>query len=118
MTVARAAQTLGLAPSTLHRWLNDGFIAGEQVTPGAPWRIRVTAQLRSLFVEQAPADYVKMFAAMKALDVSRQTILQRVKRGELKAVHVSQGRAKGLRIQVPPSLPDLFDPPTADRGVV
>jgi len=35
MTVERAAQTLGLAPSTLHRWLNDGFIVGEQVTPGA-----------------------------------------------------------------------------------
>ena len=41
MTIERAAQALGLAPSTLHRWLNDGFIAGEQVTPGAPWRIRI-----------------------------------------------------------------------------
>ncbi|MGH3637275.1 MAG: recombinase family protein, partial [Mycobacterium sp.] len=39
-TVADAAAELGLAPSTLHRWLNDGFIAGEQDTPGAPWRIR------------------------------------------------------------------------------
>ena len=37
-----AAKQLGLAPSTLHRWLNDGFIAGEQLTPGAPWRIRLT----------------------------------------------------------------------------
>jgi hypothetical protein len=40
LTVAEAAATLGLAPSTLHRWLGDGFIAGEQTTPGAPWRIR------------------------------------------------------------------------------
>src|SRR5215469_10114034 len=31
---------LGTAPSTIHRWLNDGFIGGEQLTPGAPWRIR------------------------------------------------------------------------------
>jgi DNA invertase Pin-like site-specific DNA recombinase len=116
MTIERAAQTLGLAPSTLHRWLNDGFIAGEQVTPGAPWRIRVTEELRSLFVENAPEGYVKMFKAMNLLGVSRQTILQRVKRGELKAVHVSRGRAKGLRIQVPAALPDLFDRQSADRG--
>jgi len=110
MTIERAAQTLGLAPSTLHRWLNDGFIAGEQVTPGAPWRIRMTQQLRSMFVENAPDGYVKMFKAMNLLGVSRQTILQRVKRGELKAVHVSRGRAKGIRIQVPTAHPDLFEP--------
>ncbi|EQD42415.1 resolvase domain-containing protein, partial [mine drainage metagenome] len=115
MTIERAAQTLGLAPSTLHRWLNDGFIAGEQVTPGAPWRIRMTEGLRSLFVENAPAGYVKMFKAMNLLGVSRQTILQRVKRGELKAVHVSRGRAKGIRIQVPAALPDLFKTQSTDR---
>ena len=115
MTIERAAQTLGLAPSTLHRWLNDGFIAGEQVTPGAPWRIRMTDELRSLFVENAPEGYVKMFKAMNLLGVSRQTILQRVKRGELKAVHVSHGRAKGLRIQVPAALPDLFEPQSTTR---
>ncbi len=40
MTVAAAAATLNVAPSTLHRWLNDGLIPGEQATPGAPWRIR------------------------------------------------------------------------------
>ena len=39
LTVADAARELGLAPSTLHRWLTDGFIGGEQLTPGAPWRI-------------------------------------------------------------------------------
>jgi DNA invertase Pin-like site-specific DNA recombinase len=118
MTVERAAQTLGLAPSTLHRWLNDGFIAGEQITPGAPWRIRLTDELRSRFVENAPEGYVKMFKAMNLLGVSRQTILQRVKRGELKALHVIRGRAKGIRIQVPAALPDLFDPQPTDRGVV
>jgi hypothetical protein len=34
VTVAQAATAPGLAPSTLHRWLGDGFIAGEQTTPG------------------------------------------------------------------------------------
>ncbi len=111
MTIEQAARALGLAPSTLHRWLNDGFIAGEQITPGAPWHIRLNDELRSRFVDNAPEGYVKMFKAMKLLGVSRQTILQRVKRGELKPVHVYRGRAKGLRIQVPAITPDLFCPP-------
>jgi len=110
MTIEKAARALGIAPSTLHRCLNDGFIAGEQITPGAPWRIRINDELRSRFVESAPEGYVKMFKAMNLLGVSRQTILQRVKRGELKAVHVYRGRAKGIRIQVPAAAPDLFDP--------
>ena len=36
-----------------------------------------------------------MREAIKALGVSRQTVLQRVKRGELDAVHVMRGK-KGL----------------------
>ena len=31
--IRQAAQILGVYPSTIHRWLNDGFIAGEQLTP-------------------------------------------------------------------------------------
>jgi len=44
LNVAQAARQLKIAPSTLLRWLNDGFIAGEQITPGAPWRVRLTAR--------------------------------------------------------------------------
>jgi len=118
MTIEKAARTLNLAPSTLHRWLNDGFIAGEQITPAAPWRIRVNDELRSHFVEQVPNGYVTMLKATHLLGVSRQTILQRVKRGELQAVHVRCGRAKGLRIQVPAPAPDLFDALKIAGGVV
>ncbi len=114
VTVHEAAKLLDIAPSTLHRWLNDGFIVGEQLTPGAPWRIRVTEQLRGRFVEEAPEGYVPMVDAMRILCVSRQTVLQRVKRGELQAVHVCRGRRKGLRINVPPALPGLFDAPHRD----
>ena len=35
-----------------------------------------------------------MREAMRALKVSRQTVLQRVKRGELAAVHVMRGKQK------------------------
>jgi DNA invertase Pin-like site-specific DNA recombinase len=118
MTIEAAAHVLGVAPSTLHRWLNDGFIAGEQITPGAPWRIRLTDELRARFVENTPDGYVTMLKATHLLGVSRQTILQRVKRGELKAVHVHRGRAKGLRIQIPTAIPDLFSPQSTDGGVV
>ena len=104
LTVAEAAKTLGLASSTLHRWINEGFIGGEQTTPGAPWRIRITDDLKALFVEHAPAGYLATLEATLAYGVSRQTLMQRVKRGELHAVHVRTGRRKGLRIQ-PPSTP-------------
>jgi hypothetical protein len=106
-TVADAAKQLRLAPSTLHRWLGDGFISGEQMTPGAPWRIRLTDDIRNLFVD-APDGRLAMLEATLAYGVSRQTIMQRVKRGELQAVHVCTGRRKGLRIQPPPTPEGLF----------
>ncbi|MGZ6564758.1 MAG: recombinase family protein [Solirubrobacteraceae bacterium] len=118
LPIRRAADTLGVAPSTLHRWVNDGFIAGEQDTPGAPWRIRVNDQLRALFVEDAPAGWLPMLEATLALGVSRQTVLQRVKRGDLQAVHVRTGRRKGLRIQVPQAETALFDTTTMNTLAV
>ena len=84
-------------------------MAGEQVTPGAPWQIRLTDDLRRQFVEEAPEGYVVMQEMTKLLGVSRQTVLQRVKRGELEAVHVCRGRRKGLRIKVIANPPDLFN---------
>ena len=95
--------------SSIHRWLADGFIAGEQVTPGAPWQIRINEDLRSRVVAQAPPEYLPMLDATAKLGVSRQTVLQRVKRGELKAVLVREGRRKGLRIQVIDQQPELFE---------
>ncbi len=110
LTIQDAAQILEVAPSTLHRWLNDGFIAGEQDTPGAPWRIRLTEELKARFVADIPPGYLPMLETTKRLGVSRQTVLQRVKRGELDAVHVRCGRRKGLCIKAIDTGPDLFDP--------
>ncbi len=109
VNIKQAAKILGIAPSTIHRWLNDGFIAGEQITPGAPWQIRLTDELLNRFVEDAPEGYVTMQEATKILGVSRQTVLQRVKSGELDAVHVYRGRKKGIRINVKDDQPDLFN---------
>lgn len=108
ISVAEAARELGVVPSTVHRWVNDGFIPAEQTTPGAPWRIRLTDELRARFVEHAPDGYLPMLEATHLLGVSRQTVLQRVKRGELEAVHVRAGRRKGLRIKVSAPTNGLF----------
>jgi len=114
VTVAKAAELLGVAPSTVHRWINDGFIAAEQLTPGAPWRIRMNQEVQSRFVESTPEGYVPMIEATKILGITRQTILQRVKRGELEAVHVCRGRRKGLRIRVLDNQPGLFESNSSD----
>jgi hypothetical protein len=108
LNVSAAATQLGIAPSTLLRWLNDGFVAGEQVTPGAPWRIRLTDQLRGMLVDDAPQGWLALHHASRALGVSRQTVLQKVKRGELEAVLTRTGRRKGLRINVSTPADTLF----------
>ncbi len=107
--IRKAAQILGMNTSTIHRWLAEGFIAGEQVTPGAPWQIRITDELRARIVEQAPPNYLPMLETTIKLGVSRQTVLQRVKRGELQAMLVTCGRRKGLRIRLVDDQPDLFE---------
>jgi DNA invertase Pin-like site-specific DNA recombinase len=108
MSIAAAAAALNVAPSTLHRWLNDGLIGGEQETPGAPWRIRLTAELKTRFTEAAADGFVTMQEATRALGVTRQTVLHRVKRGELQAAHVTKGGKRGLRIKLIEPQPSLF----------
>jgi excisionase family DNA binding protein len=116
LTVRKAAEVLNLAPGTVLRWIEDGFIPAEQPTPGAPWQIRLTDDLLSRFVEKPPPGFIPMIEATKRLGVSRQTFLQRVKRGELQAVHIRQGRRKGLRIKLPNIPPDLFAVPPGSGG--
>ena len=108
LNVTAAARELNIASSTLLRWLDDGFVAGEQVTPGAPWRIRLTDQLRGMLTDNTPDGWVPLGYASQALGVSRQTVLQKVKRGELRAVLTRTGRRKGLRIEIPTPQEGLF----------
>jgi Recombinase len=108
LNVTAAARQLGIAPSTLLRWLDDGFVAGEQITPGAPWQIRLTSQLRGMLTGNTPDGWVPLAYATQALGVSRQTVLQKVKRGELRAVLTRTGRRKGLRIELPARQDGLF----------
>jgi hypothetical protein len=40
--------------------------------------------------------------------VAKQTVLDRIQRGELNTVHVNRGQRKGLAIQLPPPEDALF----------
>lgn len=103
VTITTAAAELGVGISTIYRWLADGFIAGEQLTPGAPWRIRLDDTLRAKVTEHVPEGWLPLRQAAATLGVARQTVLHKVQRGELAAVHVRRGRRSGLRIQVKPA---------------
>jgi DNA invertase Pin-like site-specific DNA recombinase len=118
LNVSAAAKVLGIAPSTLLRWLNDGFVLGEQITPGAPWRIRLTDELRNMLVTDAPDGWLALHHASRALGISRQTVLHKVQRGELEAVLIRTGRRKGLRINVSRPQDTLFETRTINEGAV
>jgi predicted DNA-binding transcriptional regulator AlpA len=100
VTIQQAATELSVSTATIYRWLKAGLLPGEQTTPHAPWRIRLTDEVRRRFVPEVPDGFVPLAEAANALGVARQTVLHRVQRGELEAVQVTKGRRKGLRIRV------------------
>jgi DNA invertase Pin-like site-specific DNA recombinase/predicted DNA-binding transcriptional regulator AlpA len=107
-TVPQAAQILGVDKTTIYRWLRNGFLTGEQLTPGAPWQIRITQALRGKVRPDVPDGWLPLDQAARVLGVARQTVLHKVQRGQLNAVHVTTGRRQGLRIQVEHDQPGLF----------
>ena len=108
VSIEQAANTLEVSTSTIRRWLREGLLAGEQVTANAPWRIRLTDDIRARFVPNIPDGYLPLNEAAKHLGVARQTVLHQVQRGQRHAVQVTAGRRKGLRIQVLQSEAGLF----------
>ena len=108
-TIEQAAAELGVNHTTIYRWLRAGLLPGEQTTPHAPWRIRLTDETRARFVPDVPDGYLPLAEAAQRLGVARQTVLHKVQRGELHAVQVVSGRRKGLRIKVSGNGAGLFD---------
>jgi hypothetical protein len=109
VTVAQAARQLGVSTATVHRWLREGFIIGEQATPNAPWQIHITPELRARIRQHTPEGWLPLAEAAAALGLARQTVLHKVQRGELPAIYVPHGKRKGLGIQVIPRQAGLFD---------
>jgi DNA invertase Pin-like site-specific DNA recombinase len=101
ITIEQAISELGVSTHTIRRWINIGLLPAEQTTPGAPWRIRLTDKIRARFVPDVPDGYVPLADAAGRLGCARQTVLNKVQRGELDAIHVTNGQRKGLRIKVP-----------------
>jgi excisionase family DNA binding protein len=110
VTIHQAAHELGVSTATIRRWLAAGLLPAEQTTPHAPWRIRLSDAVRARFVPEVPEGYVPLDEAAKLLGVARQTVLHKVQRGELRAIEVTNGRRKGLRIQVSGPDAGLFTP--------
>ena len=111
VSITEAGRHLDVSSATIYRWLRDGFVTGEQLTPGAPWQIRIDQQLRDRLRPQAPDGWLPLSQAASQLGVARQTVLNKVQRGELNAIYLTQGRRKGLRIQVGHDQAGLFDTP-------
>jgi len=100
MSLTEARRELGVSDATIYRWLREGFITGTQLTPGGPWHLHVDAELRAKIVPRAPPGWVGLNQAAQALGVARQTVLDGVHRGELRAVEVTRGRRRGLAIEI------------------
>jgi len=111
VTVAEAERLLGVGKVTIYRWLRDGFLTGEQLTANAPWRIRIDQAVRDR-ISDVPDGWIGLDQAAKALGVARQTVLHKVQRGELEAVHANRGRREGLAINVSSHRAGLFDQPS------
>ena len=56
----------------------------------------MTEELKQVIVPEVPPGYVTVFQAMGILGVSRQTIMQHVKRGELSAESRQSWQAERL----------------------
>jgi DNA invertase Pin-like site-specific DNA recombinase len=110
----QAGDLLGVDRGTVVRWVQLGLLHGTQRTPGAPWRIRVTAEERHRLTEvDAPEGWLPLKGAAQALGVSQQTVLQRLKSGQVEGVRVRVRARSAWRIRVVPTSyasPDsLFD---------
>ncbi len=66
VTVAEAERLLGVGKVTIYRWLADGFLTGEQLTPGAPWRIRIDQAVRDRLAPDVPEGWLRLADAAQA----------------------------------------------------
>ena len=95
MTEQRAKPGHGHGLATLPALQGDE--QGGRIGQG-PFQVQITSEDREDFRGQR--QNAQCGGGMRHLGVSRQTIWQRLKRGELDALHLRQGQRKGLRIKV------------------
>jgi Recombinase zinc beta ribbon domain len=94
-TADEAARELGVSMHTVHRWLRDGVLAGEQATPWAPWRILLTEDVRRRLAGGcAPEGWVGLTEAARRLGMSQSLVAHWVKQGKLRAVRTTVGKCR------------------------
>ncbi len=97
----QATQILGVTQRTVERWLATGQLRGTQLTKGAPWRIEITpADRERLCPQEMPTDWVTLKRAAYVLRVTQQTVLNKLKRGELEGVRVRTKARTAWRIRL------------------
>jgi hypothetical protein len=99
VNIGQAAKRLGVNTSTIHRWLNEGFIAGEQVTPGAPWQIRFTDELCAKFTDEAPQGYLPIVRNHAETRRHQTNGVAACKARRTRSRGCHQGKAQGLAHQ-------------------
>jgi excisionase family DNA binding protein len=113
-TADEAARELGVSMHTVHRWLREGVLAGEQAAPYAPWRILLPEDVRRRLVGGAvPEGWVGLDEVARRLGIGKSLVAHWVKQGKLKAVRTIVGKRQCWRIEVPSTdcgnQPELFD---------
>jgi excisionase family DNA binding protein len=100
-TVEQAAELLGVSRKTLDNWIATGLLHARQLTQGAPWEVQVSeVDRRRLCATEAPQGWLALKGAASALGVSQQTVLNKLKSGELNGVRVRVGARSAWRIAV------------------
>jgi excisionase family DNA binding protein len=115
----QAADELGVTVSTVQRWLRDGVLAGKQSTPGAPWRIVLSEDVRRrLAGGDAPVGWVGLSEAARRLGLGKSHVAHLVKTGKLRAMRTQVGKRQCWRIDVTTATcrrqNDLFDQMTSN----
>jgi excisionase family DNA binding protein len=100
-TADEAAAELGVGMGTIHRWLREGLLAGRQMTPGAPWRIVLTDEIRrKLSGGDAPEGWVSVGEAARRLGLSKSHVVYLIKAGRLEAMQITFRTRRCWRINL------------------
>jgi len=100
-TADEAADELGVCSQTIHRWIRAGLLAGTQVTPGAPWKIRLTDEVRRrLTAGEAPEGWISLTEAARRLGISKSLVAYRVKTGKIPAIRTVVGNRSRWQVDV------------------
>lgn len=100
-TAEEAARELHVSSQTVHHWLRSGLLVGKQAAAGAPWRIALDDATRHRLTGcDAPEGWVDVEEAARRLGACKQSVVNWINAGRLKAVRVVSGRRTGWRICV------------------